>query len=93
MVVGVLEMKIVIPDAFSLKDKRRAVKSLKDRIRNKFNVSVAEVEYMDVHRQAMLGIAIVTNDQSYAGKVLEKVVDVVRQTPVVQLVDYHVEML
>ena len=47
MVVGILELKIVIRDARSLKDKRRVIKSLKDRIRNDFNVSIAEVGDME----------------------------------------------
>ncbi|MDP6381372.1 MAG: DUF503 domain-containing protein [Phycisphaerae bacterium] len=93
MVVGILELKIVIRDARSLKDKRRVIKSLKDRIRNDFNVSIAEVGDMDFRQQAVLGAAVVTNEQGFAGKVLQKIVDFVRRVPVVQIVDYHVEML
>ena len=52
MQVGLLQLRILVPDAMSLKDKRRAVKSLKDRIGNRFNVSVAETGLLDSLRQS-----------------------------------------
>ena len=62
MTVGVLQLELSIPDAMSLKDKRRVVKSLKDRIAHGHNVSIAEVGALDEHRRSILGIAMVGND-------------------------------
>ena len=93
MVVGILQLRIMIRDAQSLKDKRRIVKSLRDRIRNRFNVSVSEVDSLDQHQQAVLGITLATNDRIFADQVLAKVVDLVRATPGASLIDYDIEIL
>jgi uncharacterized protein YlxP (DUF503 family) len=91
MVVGILQVEIAIPDAFSLKDKRRAVLSLKDRIAHGHNVSVAEVAALDEHRRAILGMAMVGNDKAYVEGGLSKLVDLVRLTPTVSLVDFQID--
>jgi hypothetical protein len=93
MVVGILQLRLMIRDAQSLKDKRRIVKSLRDRIRNRFNVSVSEVDSLDSRQQATLGVALATNDRVFADQVLAKVVDLVRATPGAVLVDYETEIL
>jgi hypothetical protein len=92
MVVGTLQMRLVLREAESLKDKRRVVKSLVDRIRNKFNVSVSEVDMQDQRQQALLGVAFATSDHQFADQVLAKVVDLVRATPGSGLVDYETEI-
>ncbi|MCX5675982.1 MAG: DUF503 domain-containing protein [Planctomycetota bacterium] len=93
MVVGILQMRILVRDAMSLKDKRRVVRSLRDRIRNDFNVSVSEVDALDLRQTAILGVALATNDRVFADQVLAKVVDAVRRAPGAELVDYEVEIL
>ena len=93
MHVGVLQVEISIPDAMSLKDKRQVVKSLAAHIRNKFNVSVAEVDDLDVWRRATLGVAVVSNEAKFANQVLSKVVDHVESDFRVVLDDYGIEML
>ena len=93
MTVGVLQIEIAIPDAFSLKDKRRVVKSIKDRIAHAHNVSIAEVAALDEHRRAILGIAMVGNDSRYIEGGLSKLVDFVRLVPQVSLIDYQIELL
>ena len=93
MVVGVLQVEIRIPDAFSLKDKRRVVKSLKDRIAHGHNVSIAEVGALDEHRRSVLGLAMVSNDTRYVEGALSKLVDFVRSVPQVSLVDYQIDLL
>lgn len=92
MTVGVLELNLVIREALSLKDKRRVVKSLKDRLKSRFDVAVAEVGAQDVRQQAVLGVAVVGNDARVLGQVLNKVVDFVRNHPVASLNDYSIEM-
>ena len=93
MVVGLLQLWIRIPDAMSLKDKRRAIKSVKDRIANRFNVSVGEVGLLDSRPEAELGVAIVSNDSNHAQSCLSKVVNLVQSRVKLELLDYSIEML
>ncbi len=93
MTVGVLQVEIAIEDAMSLKDKRRVVKSLKDRIAHRHNISVAEVGALDEHRRSVLGFAMVGNDGRYIEGALSKLVDFVRAVPQVSLIDYQIELL
>ena len=93
MQVGLLQLQILVPDAMSLKDKRRAVKSLKDRIAHRFNVSVAEVGLLDSLRQSELGVALVTNDSTFAESCLSKIVELVRTTIKLELLDYYIEVI
>jgi uncharacterized protein len=93
MTIGVLQIEIEVPDAMSLKDKRRVIKSLKDRIAHGHNVSIAEVGALDEHRRCILGIAMVANDSHYVQGGLSKLVDFVRNDVRVNLLDYQVEML
>ncbi|MFN3649395.1 MAG: DUF503 domain-containing protein [Armatimonadota bacterium] len=81
MVVGICSMELYIPEANSLKDKRSVVKSMLEGMRNKFNVSAAEVEHLDTWRRAGVGIACVSNSQKHANEVLNKVVDWVEANP------------
>ena len=93
MHVGVLQLELSITDAMSLKDKRRVVLGLKDRISHAHNVSIAEVGALDEHRRSILGVAMVSNDARYVEGGLSKLVDLVRATPQVTLLDYQIEML
>ena len=61
-----------LPECRSLKDKRRVVKSLKDRIRGRFNVSVAETAHQDVWTRAQLSVALVTTDGASPDSVISK---------------------
>jgi uncharacterized protein len=91
MVIGTLEFTVLIRQAHSLKEKRQAIKSLKDRILHRFPVSIAEVGALENHQRAEMGVAIVSNDSSHAISVLSKVVDLVRGAVVVELLDYHID--
>ena len=93
MTIGVLQLEIGIGDAMSLKDKRRVVKSLKDRIAHGHNVSIAEVGALDEHRRAIIGIAMVANDARYVEGALSKIVDFVRGIPAADLMDYQIELI
>ncbi len=93
MHIGVLTLGLSIDGADNLKDKRQVLKSLIAHIRNKFNVSVAEVEENDIWRRAILGVAVVANEAAFANAVLSKVVDHVEDDFRVVLNDYSIEML
>ncbi|MBI4576209.1 MAG: DUF503 domain-containing protein [Planctomycetes bacterium] len=92
MVIGALSLRLSIPGARSLKEKRRVVKSLVDRIRARFNVACSEVEDLDLHRSAVLGVAAVGNEGRVIDAALCKVVDLVRRDPDAALVDYDLEL-
>ena len=64
-----------------MKDKRRVVKSVKDRVRNKFNASVAEVDALESHQTAVLGVAVVGNESEYVRSVLAQIANLVAMTP------------
>jgi uncharacterized protein len=93
MTIGVLQLELAIGDAMSLKDKRRVVKSIKDRIAHAHNVSVAEVGALDQHRRSIMAVAMVSNDARYVEGALSKIVDFVRSVGAVDLVDYQIELL
>jgi uncharacterized protein YlxP (DUF503 family) len=93
MVIGVLQLELGVPDAMSLKDKRRVIKSIKDRIAHAHNVSIAEVGALDEHRRSLLGIAMVGNDGRYIEGALSKLVDFIRAVPQATLMDYKIELL
>jgi hypothetical protein len=92
MFIGVCTIEMHIPESGSLKTKRHSLKSLKDRIRSKFNVSVAEVDHNDLWQKASLAVAAVSNDKSYLNQTFDHVLDLVRSVPEVSLLDYQIEI-
>jgi uncharacterized protein YlxP (DUF503 family) len=93
MTIGVLEVELRIPDATSLKVKRMVVKSIKDRIRNKFNVSVSEISHLSSRQSCSLGIAHLSTARSFTHQVLSDVVRFIEAQRQVQLVDFQMSML
>jgi len=93
MVVGLCTVELYIPDGHSLKAKRQVLLSLKDRLRDKFNVSIAEVGDQDLWQKAVLGIACVANEGAYVNKVLDQAINVIRAVPTIELVQFRIEML
>jgi len=93
MVVGVCTVELFIPESQSLKDKRQVLHSLKDRLRGKFNLSVAEVEEQDLWQKSILGMACVANDAGHVEQVLEQALNVIKGVPAVELVRAHREFL
>jgi len=91
VIVGVLTLQVSVFDAMTLKDKRRVIKSLKDRMANKFNASIAEVGHNDSVRTAILAVALVGNDSRFVDSSLSNIVDFVRRVPQLSLVDYTIE--
>jgi hypothetical protein len=92
MVVGSLRVRLLIREARSLKDKRQVVRSIKDRLRNEFNISVAEVEAQDHRQLAVLGIALVGNESRQVRSTLDQIVEALRSHPVAELLEFDVEV-
>lgn len=93
IVVGLCTLDLLIPEANSLKDKRSVVKSMLEGMRNKFNVSAAEVENLDIWRRATVGIACVSNSQTFVDQVLNKTIDWVESNPRVNITNVELEFL
>lgn len=84
---------IHIPQSGSLKSKRHLLKGIKDRLKNKFNISVAEVGHNDLWQRATLGVSVVANEKKFANQVLSKVVEQINQENGLQILDYSMEIL
>lgn len=93
MFIGVCTIEVHVPASGSLKTKRQTIRSLKDRIRNKFNVSVAEIDDNDLWQKATLAVAAVSNDKSHLNQTIDHVLNVVRAVPELSLLDYQIEIL
>jgi uncharacterized protein YlxP (DUF503 family) len=93
MIVGLLTLDLHLPEADSLKSKRQVIKGLKDRIRKKFNVSIAEVGGLDLWQRCDIGIAFVNNDARMVNKVFNEIRSIVLNTPSVELIKSDIEML
>lgn len=94
MIIGSCTITLFLPFAQSLKDKRSVVKSLVARVRNEFNVSIAEVDAQNVWQTAVLGVVCVSTSQTYAHGQLESVVRFIeKQRPDIPVTDYEIEML
>lgn len=90
--VGVCTIEVHIPESGSLKTKRQSLRSIKDRIRHTFNVSVAEVDGNDLWQKSSLAVAAVSNDKSHLNQTLDHVVNMVRAVPELSLLDYQIEI-
>ena len=93
MFIGVCTIELFIPESSSLKNKRQVLKSIKDRVRQSFNVSVSEVDTNDLWQRAVLGIACVGNEKRYINGMLDKIVDFVRGNHSVELINYKIELI
>jgi len=71
MVVGVIEWELEVYGCRSLKEKRRVVKSLKDRLRNRFNISVAETDHLDLWQRAAITACTVSSDAGHVDSILQ----------------------
>jgi uncharacterized protein YlxP (DUF503 family) len=92
MTIGVLEVELRIPDASSLKMKRMVVKSIKDRIRNNFNVCVSEISHLSSRQDCLLGIAHLSTTKSFTNHVLSDVLNFIQSCRQVELVDCEMTM-
>lgn len=93
MVLGVLRVRLAIFEALSLKDKRRVVKSLKDRLAARHNISIAEIDDLDQRHAATLGLALIANDAGFVESALSRIVDEIRAFRRASLLDYEIEFV
>jgi uncharacterized protein len=92
MIVGTLRVRLLIREARTLKDKRQVVKSIKDRLQNGFNVSIAEIEAQDNRQLAVLGMAMVCNESHLIKQVFGQIVEALRGHPIAEFLDHEIDI-
>ncbi len=93
IIVGLCTIELIIPDSQSLKNKRQVLLSIKDRLHEKFNLSVAEVDGQDLWQRAVLALACVANESRHVNQVLDQALNLIRSDPAVEIVQSRVELL
>lgn len=94
MNIGACIVRLRLPENGSLKGKRQVSKSIIERVKNRYNVSIAEVEDQDLWQRLTLGITCVSNSKAHANEVLSKVVDFIQKSRFeVEMVDYEIEII
>jgi uncharacterized protein YlxP (DUF503 family) len=93
MVIGTLTITLQVPDSASLKDKRQVVRSLTARIRQRFNVAVAEVEDQNLWQSAVIGVACVSADGRHADEMCQKVLRFVDERGDALILDSRFELV
>lgn len=94
MHIGVCMLKFRLPENGSLKGKRQVLKSIVDRVKNRYNVSIAEVDNQDSWQLISLGITCVSNSSPHANEVLSKVVNFIQNSKFdVEMLDYEIEII
>ena len=91
MVVGTLRMELHLPAADSLKAKRSVVNRVKERVRSRFNASIAEVSDQDLWQRATLGVAVVGEEQAVLDRVLHDILSVVEREDRLTVLDYIIQ--
>ena len=93
MVIGIAHIYVRVPDNHSLKGKRRVIKSLIERVNNRYNVAISEVAEHDVLQRAEIGICTVGNSQPVIDSVLNKAVNFIEGTFLVEIIDMDIEII
>ena len=94
MHIGVCRIMLHLPESASLKDKRQVSRSLSARIRNSFNVAVAEVEDHELWQRLTLAVCCVSTDSAHANEMVSKVVEFIEETcRDLELLDYETEII
>lgn len=93
MVIGVLELSFSIPDSTSLKAKRQVLRSIKDRLRNEFNISLAEIDHHDKWQRSSFAIVNVGAENRFVDSQLSSVVNFLKEQRSIEILDYSIEVI
>jgi len=93
MIIGILHFELILPRCNSLKDKRAILNRIKTRIRNNYNISIAETDSKDKWGKAILAAVTVSSDKVLVDRLIQKIVQFVGAFPDVQLSHYEVEII
>ncbi|MBM3248271.1 MAG: DUF503 domain-containing protein [Candidatus Omnitrophica bacterium] len=92
MTIGLLQLIIKIPGSNSLKEKRRVLHSLRDKLRDKYNISITEIEDQDKWQKSTLAIAKVDQERKMIDTSFGNIVDYIRNSNSVEILDYQIEL-
>jgi len=93
MPIGLLTLEIHLPEARSLKDKRQVIRSLKDRLRNQFNVAVAELDHQDLWQRSVIGVVSLSGDAAHLEQSLRAVIEESERLLGRDLIAHEIELL
>jgi len=91
--VGSLSLELFLPECRSLKSKRRIIKSIQDKIRHRFNTSVAEVDHQDLWQRTVLGFACAGSNRKVVEKTLSRIIESVEEMGNGEVIDIQMEIL
>jgi uncharacterized protein YlxP (DUF503 family) len=92
MFVGICKLELHLMDGNSLKEKRQIIRSIIERLKHRFNISIAEVGYLDVIRRATIGFTVVSNEKAYIERLMGKVINFIDQDSHVQIINLEKEI-
>ncbi len=93
MRVGIMRVEFHLSQSHSLKEKRRPLKSLLERLRNRFHCSAAEVDFQDLHQRAAVGVSMVAADGRQLARMMQAVVEYIHNNPDMQVLNVEQESL
>lgn len=93
MLVGSSQIELIIYESNSLKEKRHVIKSIIERIKVRFNVSVAEVDHHELWNRSVIGLAVVSNSKALCESTLLKVIDFIDNDERVEIINHFMEVL
>lgn len=93
MVVGICQIRLIIYDTFSLKEKRRILKSIVEKVRNRFPVSIAEVGDHELWQSAIIGCCLVSNEQVFVRSAIDKVIRFIENLCLAEVIVLHTEVI
>ncbi len=93
MIVGTCQIELIIFESNSLKEKRHVIKSIIERIKSRFNVSVAEVDYLDLWNRSLIGVSVVSNSKLVCESAINKIIDFIDNDERVEIINHFMEVL
>jgi Uncharacterized protein conserved in bacteria len=93
MIIGVGTVQLKADWCHSLKDKRMIVRSITAKVKNKFNVSISEIDDLDIHNSIILGIAAVTNETKHANSIIQNVINYIEESSDAEMIYSNIEII
>ena len=93
LIIGLLTVDLFLPASGSLKEKRMVIKAIKDKIRHKFNVSIAEVDFLDKWQRARLAVVQVGNSYSFIEKNMTAIFSLIEANGICEIVEHNLEYM